>query len=132
MNMSKGEQKIISILRAENVSFVQEKSFENAIRVPNCRFDFYLPEKNILLEYNGEQHYEFITLFFKNRSEFLKAQERDRMKISAALAMKIPLYCIPYWDINNINTLEDILNSDYLACNKFHNDEAYRIHQNLR
>lgn len=132
MSISQGEQKIISILRAENISFVREKSFEEAVRVANCRFDFYLPEKNILFEYQGPQHYEFISFFFKKRSDFTKAQERDRLKASAALAMGIPLYCIPYWDLEKLKNFGDLLKPEYLVHSKFHNDETWRAHQNCR
>lgn len=131
-NTSLGEQKIIEILNKEHIAFVREKSFEEAIRIPKCRFDFYLPKKNILIEFQGKQHYQLIPHFFKDRSSFLKSQERDRLKISAALAMKIPLYCIPYWDIDTIKNFEDLIKPEYLAKSKFHNDDSYRKHQNLR
>lgn len=132
MSISQGEQKIISILRAENISFVREKSFEEAVRVVNCRFDFYLPEKNILLEFDGNQHFEFISHFFKSRSDFTKAQERDRLKNGAALAMGIPLYRIPYWEIDNIKNFRDLTSPKFLVHSKFHNDDIWRAHQNLR
>ena len=132
MSISQGEQKIISILRAENISFVREKSFEEAVRVAKCRFDFYLPEKNILLEYQGIQHYEYSAFFFKKKSDFTKAQERDRLKASAALSMRIPLYCIPYWDLDNLKNFEDLVKPEYLVRSKFHNDDAWRARQNRR
>ena len=132
MNISQGEKKIISILRAAGIQFEREKSFGEAVRVANCRFDFYLPEKNILLECNGIQHYEYNTFFFKKKSDFTKAQERDRMKISAALSMGIPLYCIPYWELDNIKNFKDLLNDKYLARSKFHNDDTWRAHQKSR
>ena len=132
MNVSQGEKKIISILRAAGIDFVREKSFREAVRVKNCRFDFFLPQKNILLEYQGPQHYEYSAFFFKKKSDFTKAQERDRMKISAALSMGIPLYCIPYWELDNIKNFKDLLNDEYLARSKFHNDDAWRAHQNRR
>lgn len=132
MSISQGEKKIISILRAAGVDFEREKSFEEAVRVANCRFDFYLPEKNILFEYQGPQHYEYNSHFFKKKSDFTKAQERDRQKICASLAMNIPLYCIPYWELENIKSFEDLLNDKFLARNKFHNDDTWRTHQNLR
>lgn len=129
MNISQGEKKIISILRAAGVDFVREKSFKEAVRVKNCRFDFFLPQKNILLECDGAQHFIFNPRFFKNQSEFLKSQERDRMKNSAALAMGIPLYRIPYWDLEKLKNFEDLIKPEYLVRSKFHNDEAWRAHQ---
>ena len=132
MNISQGEKKIISILHAADMDFVREKSFDEAVRVSSCRFDFYLPQKNVLVEYDGSQHFIFNLHFFGSRGEFLKAQERDRLKNSAALAMGIPLYRIPYWDLDNIKSFEDLFKPEYLVHSKFHNDEAWRAHQNLR
>ena len=54
---SKGEQKIIQILQENNILFEKEKTFENCFYPDTggmCRFDFYLPDYNILIEYDGE------------------------------------------------------------------------------
>ena len=129
---SKGEQRIIDILQKENIKFEREKRFESATRIVRCRFDFYLPEKNILLEFQGQQHYEFVKFFFEKESDFKKRQELDRLKISAALAMKIPLYCIPYWELDNLKSFEDLIKPEFLAKSKFHNDDVFRTQQNRR
>jgi len=123
--ISSGERKIISILEKEHIIYEREKTL-SAPRISRCRYDFYLPELNILLEYNGEQHYEYINYFFKNLSDFKHRQELDRLKISAALANNIPIYCIPYWEFDNIQTFSDLIQKKFLAHSKFHNDEAYR------
>lgn len=123
---SKGEAKIASILTKEKVKFVREKQFKD-LRSGLYRYDFYLPVQNILIEFNGAQHYAFTPYFHKNRSDFLKAQERDRRKISYALARHIPLYCIPYWDLETLHLFKDLLRAPYLVTSKFHNDEAWRL-----
>ena len=123
---SKGEVKIASILTKEKVKFVREKQFKD-LRSGLYRYDFYLPVQNILIEFNGAQHYAFTPYFHKNRSDFLKAQERDRRKISYALARHIPLYCIPYWDLETLHSFKDLLRAPYLVTSKFHNDEAWRL-----
>lgn len=124
---SLGEQLIISILEKENIKFMREKSFEDVPKTRRCRYDFYLPDLNILLEYNGEQHYVYTPYFYKNLSEFKHRQELDRLKISAALAMNIPLYCIPYWEADNLLTAKDLFQDKFLAHSKFHNDEVWRM-----
>ena len=53
----------------------------------------------------------------------MKQKENDRRKISYALANNIAIYIIPYWDINKINTLENILNKKYQATSRWFNDE---------
>ena len=126
--MSSLEQAIYKLLVQENISFVQEKNFSDCYN-GKYKFDFYIPSKNICIELQGSQHYEFTSFFHKNRSDFTKAQERDRRKISYCLAQAIKLYIIPYWEINNIKSFSDIIQTKFLARSKFHNDDVWR-HQN--
>lgn len=57
---SKGEVLIQKILEQNNIQYIKEKAF------PDCRFqdtnglarfDFYLLDYNIIIEYDGEQHF---------------------------------------------------------------------------
>lgn len=123
--MSKGEQLIKSILENENVRYQQEKIFTD-LRNGKMRFDFFLPELGILLEYDGEGHFQQIKKFYKNQQEFNHAKQNDRYKNSYALSRGIPLYRIPYWDINKITTLNDITQPQYLVQTRWHNDIVYR------
>lgn len=119
--MSKGEDKIICLLCTANIKFEREKTFTD-LRGGKFRYDFYLPLYNILIEVDGEQHFKQVKVFQKTRSDFLKSQERDRRKNSYCLANKISLYRIPYWEIDNIKTLEDIFKEKFLVRSKWHND----------
>ena len=120
--MSKSEDKIIRILRATNIKFEREKTFQD-LHKGMYRYDFYLPEQNILCECDGIQHMKFSKKFHKSRQDFLKAQERDRRKNSYALAHKIPLYRIPYWEIDNINSFNDIIQDKFLVKSMWHLDK---------
>ena len=124
-NMSSLEQKVCGLLREGHFTIEREKVFKDCYN-GLYRYDFYLPDDNTLLEVQGEQHYIFNKKFFKNKSEFLKAQERDRRKISYALAHGIKIYCIPYWEIDNLLSTKDLFNQKFLAKSKFHNDDAFR------
>lgn len=42
--------------------------------------DFYLPNRSLVIEAHGEQHYSYNSFFFKNKLEFSKAQRRDLEK----------------------------------------------------
>ena len=125
---SKGEKQIAKILRNTGIRFEREKIFSDIRN--KYRFDFYIPSLKVCLEYNGQQHYEFTSHFYKNRSEFTKAKERDRRKVSYCLSHQIKLYCIPYWELNNLHTFEDLTQEKFHAHTKFHNDEAYRNQKN--
>lgn len=122
--MSKGEDYLIDLFNREGVKFEREKSFEDC-RGGRYRFDFYLPltaRGRVLVEYDGEQHFQFIPRFFKFRSDFLKAQEHDRRKNSYCLANSIPLYRIPYWAIGRIHSVSDIFQDEFLVKSRWHND----------
>ena len=119
--MSSLELHILKILKQNGISFEREKTFSD-LRKNKYRYDFYLPKQNVLIEINGAQHYENIKFFYKNRTEFRKAQERDRRKISYALGHNIPLYIIPYWEIPEIKNLNQIFQKKFFATSKYHND----------
>lgn len=123
---SKGEQRIADILTKAKIPFETEKSFNDEKRIQLYRFDFYIPNINSCIEFQGIQHMQYSPFFYKNRSEFLKAQERDRIKISYCLAHGIKLYCIPYWELDNLHTVDDLFSQKFLARSKFHNDIVFR------
>ena len=120
---SKGEQKIMTMLKEAAITFEREKVFED---FRNARYDFYLPTMNILIEYDGMQHFKWITFFNKTRTEFLKYQEKDRQKNSYALAHNYLLYRIPEWELSNINSIADLFSPKFMVKTRWHNDQAYR------
>lgn len=123
--MSKGEQLIKSILENENVRYQQEKVFTD-LRNGKMRFDFFLPELEILIEVDGEGHFQWIKKFYKNQQEFNHAKQNDRYKNSFALAHGYQLYRIPYWEINNIKIFSDITQDKFRVATLWHNDIVYR------
>ena len=127
-NMSSLEQKVYDLLNKGHISFEREKVFKDCYN-GLYRYDFYLPELNTVLEINGSQHYTYVKRFYKNKSEFLKAQERDRRKISYALARGLKIYCIPYWEIDKIYTAADLFKPQFLAKNRWKNDKDWQKHK---
>lgn len=134
--MSKGEQQIAQILRQSNINFTQEKTFQD-LRGGKFRYDFYLPDycgRRIIIEVNGEQHYKFISAFYKTQKNWLTALERDRRKLSYALANNIEIYVLPFFDLPMIRGVSDIFQPKYRATSRWHNDEVRQLlrhHQNL-
>ena len=116
------EAVVINILRAAALKFEREKQFKD-LHYGYYRYDFYIPSMNILIECDGEQHFRYTKNFHKKKSDFTKAQERDRLKNSYALARGIKLYRIPYWEFENITSLEQIFQNKFLVKSKWHNDE---------
>ena len=68
--------------------------------------DFYLPNHNMFIEYNGKQHYEN-KWFFKDKTSFEQQQERDYALRQYCKEHKIKLIEIPYTKIKKINEILD-------------------------
>lgn len=129
--MSKGENKIIDILNRAGIYFEREKTFSD-LRGGKFRYDFYIPNvhgANCIIEFNGEQHYEYVGKFYKNQVEWKQAQGRDMRKISYCLANKINLYIIPYWEIDKIQKASDLFQTKYLAKDQYKNFTDYRMYK---
>ena len=118
--MSKYEDSVIKILKEARIGFFREKTFSD-LRHGLFRFDFYIPNLQgapAIVEVDGEQHFKPIY----GRQSFLKGQEHDRRKNSYCLANNIPLYRIPYWEIKNLRTANDIFKDEFLVKTRWHND----------
>lgn len=106
---SKGEEQIKNILIKNNISFTQEKSFDDC-RFPKtnrlARFDFYIDNK-YLIEFDGRQHIQN-TNKWNNEWNLEYVQEHDQIKNNYCKEHNIPLIRIPYSKINYIK-LEDLL-----------------------
>lgn len=110
---SLGEEKITQILNELDINFIKQYNPVDCINPHTNKrlsFDFYLPDDNILIEYDGEQHYAIQLgklVFYKTKEEALEAKFRDIIKNQYAYKRKIHLIRIPYRHF-------DILDSDYI------------------
>jgi hypothetical protein len=77
---------------------------------PECKsirplkFDFYFPEIQLCLEWNGRQHYESFD-FFGGDKAFEGNQLRDQIKRDYCKENNIRLLEIPHWEFKNIETI---------------------------
>lgn len=101
-NRSKGEIKVSNILDNLCVPYKTEYKFSDCISSKNypLRFDFYLPQHNCCIEYDGEQHFKEISF---GRDDLQERQERDSIKDQYCKQNNIKLIRIPYWDYDKIN-----------------------------
>lgn len=130
--ISNGEEKIISLLQKDNFSFEREKTFKDLKKYNTpLRFDFYIPTLNCCIEYNGIQHYEQVKIFQPTQQEFKKRQEYDRQKISYCLSHGITLYCIPYWELDNLTSAADLFQPRFRATSRWKNDQDWQRRRNL-
>lgn len=87
-----GEDKIVEILTENNIYFEREKIFKELGRL---RFDFFLPEYNTLIEYDGIQHFKPID-FFGGESQLEYVQSNDSKKNQFCTDNNIRLVRIRY------------------------------------
>lgn len=127
--MTQGEFCIAQILAKAGLPYKTEKTFED-LRDGRFRFDFYLPNTNTLIEVDGKQHFTYIPRFHHSRADFLRGQEHDRRKNSYALANNMPLYRLPFWELESIKTLDDIFTDSHLVKTRWHNDDLWNAHKN--
>lgn len=114
---SKGEGEIIKVLQNNNIAFETQKSFDDAFETKGhpYRYDFYLPDYNRLIEFDGEQHFprKRTSGGWDTEEHFEKVQQRDALKNAYALSHNIELVRIPYWERDKI-TLDLLLGDKYL------------------
>ena len=102
---SANEIKIEEILTELQIDFETEKTFDNCINPKTnykLRFDFYLPDYNTCIEYDGQQHY---IGWWQDKIEgsLESSQYRDKIKTDFCRNNNIKLIRIPYWDENKID-----------------------------
>lgn len=103
--VSHGEDIISRILRDMNIEFIPQKRFEGCRDKNTLPFDFYLPKQNVLIEYQGEQHYS-PQKHFGGEEYFSYVAKHDEIKLNFSISKGINLICINY----KINTYDDIKN----------------------
>ena len=107
-NLFKGEEKIAQILGDLNINFERTKMFDDLKDKKKLSYDFYIPSKNILIEYNGEQHYKFVPYFHKRKENFQKQKYHDLLKEEYAKNNGFKLLTISYKNFNIIE--EEVVN----------------------
>lgn len=99
---SKGEKEIRKYLIRLNVKFIPQHKFTECKNIKQLPFDFYLPNYNTCIEFNGEQHYKSIK-HFGGDEKFNRTQINDEIKMEYCKMNKINLIIIN--DIKNIKKL---------------------------
>lgn len=109
---SKGNRKIEEILRNNNIDFLREKRFASCkfgdSAQTQARFDFYLPQYNCLIEYDGKQHFIQGNGVFDNQDKFKTTKAHDEIKNQWCKENNILLIRIPYTHYDKL-TLDDLL-----------------------
>ena len=90
---SKGELAVKSYLELNNIKFEQQKTFPNCIHKSALKFDFYLPDFNTCIEFQGRQHFEPVD-YFGGEEIFKDLILRDEIKSDYCKNNYIELICL--------------------------------------
>jgi|ERR1035437_1287307 very-short-patch-repair endonuclease len=103
-NHSKGRVIISKHLKNNEMIFEIEKRFKDCRNILPLPFDFWIEEKNTLIEYDGKQHFEPIE-YWGGHDTFKLRQQNDEIKNQYCIDKGINLIRIPYTEFKNIDTI---------------------------
>ena len=115
---SKGEEKIKQILESNNIQYVFQKKFTDCRDKLSLPFDFYLPDHNLCIEYQGKQHYDpkMFILLFKNHDKgvfyYKYLNHHDKIKRQYCKKNKIKLLELKCFDNIEEKILKTIQNKE--------------------
>lgn len=101
---SKGEKLVHGVLKGSGMRFYQEFYFDElrvAGKMKLLFFDFYLPDYQVVIEFDGQQHYtrEF------NGKPIVNGERNDFLKTSFCFKRGIKLLRIKYTDIDRVEEI---------------------------
>jgi hypothetical protein len=97
---SKGEKKISAFLINKNINFEREKRFSDCRNILPLPFDFFLPELNTCIEFDGKQHFINNSAWYNT---LLDIKKRDEIKNIYCKENNIILHRISYKDLNIVD-----------------------------
>lgn len=128
----KNQKMLKAILEEVLLAKVEEEVYFDFCRNPDTGYimpvDLYVPSLNLIVEYNGEQHYEPVSF---NRwsdtnvvdvmSEFFNRKKMDLLKMNLIINNGYNFLIVPYWEKLSVENLTRLLQSDVI------NNESYRL-----
>ena len=98
---SKGELSILNFLIENNITHERQKTFKGCEYKSLLFFDFFISNKNLCIEYDGEFH--FLPVF--SQKDLNKTKIRDNIKNEYCENNNIKLLRIKYTDFENIENI---------------------------
>ena len=95
-NSSKGEKEILKILKENNINNNMHYSFKDCRDKQPLPFDFYLPEHNLVIEFDGIEHFEPIGFGGDANKNFEETVKHDKMKDEYCKKNNIDILRIKY------------------------------------
>lgn len=91
---SRGELCAADVFNDLNVKYQVQKKFDDF----DLRFDFFLPDYNIVIECDGAQHFRSINNEWDSKFKLQETRDRDIRKQEYCKKKGIKLFQIPFWD----------------------------------
>lgn len=121
-SMSFGEKYIFTLLKNNEIQFFNEHSF---IWSNNRRYDFYIPQKQLIIEVHGIQHYEPSR---RGKRSFAQEAENDKKKLYLAKENGIKEYVVVNARESNVNWIANsVLNTSLPEIFDFSKDELFNL-----
>ena len=133
-NMSSGESKIKNILNKMDINFKYQPKFKKCFYKKLLPFDFYIPKYNLIIEYDGIQHFQLIKYSNElDERDYRKIVVKDLRKNSFSISNGYSLLRISHLELNFIenilismfNKINDKKNNQIIM---FSNPKKYRNH----
>ena len=111
--ITQGERVIRRYLDEHNINYELNKTFTDlrGNKGGVISYDFYIPTYKLLIEFQGEQHYNPVTFggisAEQAEQRYNNQVEHDKLKQEYATANQFNLLVIPYWDYKNIKEILD-------------------------
>lgn len=105
---SVGEERLRLIFDNLGIKYEYQKSFPDnfsSITHYPYHYDYYLPDYNLCIEYDGIQHFSYKenTAGWNNKENYLQTQHNDKEKNEYCASHNINLLRIPYTDLSILN-----------------------------
>lgn len=108
---SSGERYIENLLIELKANYTYDYVIKDCKNIHPLRFDFYMPDLKVAIEYNGLQHYQPVD-YFGGEEQFKLQQKLDNQKREYCLDKNISLLELPY-TLSNDEIKSKIINIIY-------------------
>lgn len=114
---SRYERKVMDYFKKNKIKYTKQKKFKDCRNILPLPFDFYIKDLNLLIEADGQGHYQICNFNRCSKEQamasFESTKKNDAIKNKYCEYNNIKLIRIPYWEIENENYIK-ILNQSIL------------------
>ena len=111
-NSNEGLDVLSVVSEILNSECIKEKTFNNLVGIGGKKlyYDGFFESHNLLVEYNGIQHYTFISKYHNDNISLAHQVANDNLKMAYAISNRFNFVVIPY-GCNDFDSIRYIINS---------------------